>query len=1278
MKKGSIIGLSTAVLATLLLYANPSASNHRVLADSSTSVRQSTQTNSHTQSLPQNDLNNVINQQNSSDTQANKVNDKQAAKTNKVSVADDQITTAGTVTPTPTANGGYELSNDTFKVDIDKNGTIQGLYLQDDAYNTNYVLNAKDNPAQNNSAHKWVGDLMFQTKPTQASGAGDVWQKEYTNYSDATRKITINNNRVVVTYTPGKAVNGFTNLAVTETYYIDNDNNLKWDITVKNDADHSLDVGDLGVPLPFKEYWGYNSNDKTVKAYQESVLFHSFVGQNSSYIYANRPSGIGNFLVMTPDASTDTGFEYQDHWTWGSHSGDEAAWDVGSGSWDNGLNVYYIHSKAIQSGNRGYLPNTDLTLNPGASKTYSFKFDSAGIKNSTSNNSTSNPTNSKQTVDGSANDHSASAENASGVGDMTNTKFESQLKSVLYKNDIMDAVSVPGMVIPKKDNGDASGKLYLHTKLPTSAISFDFQNQTNDYVSQRNNANNDTNANLGSDQQGSVNFDKTVVKDGEQYHVYNIDFHSLGRNNVIVKYTLNGQSKQTTLQYYVIENPEKALDQHANFMLKTQWNDSSKFYNKEFDDWDFNTKAKRGNFNGPDWNSLGWGDDWGLTHGLFLAAQNAQTPNKDQVQAVDDYVNTTLWNGLMKNHHNDYKVPDWLDEKATGDKDTDNYAWRGFAYPHVYNTFYEMYRIEHNYPNLINYQESAKDYLLKAYNIMKALYSSDVSYNMDGLEGESTATGIINALKENGLNNEANTLQSFMKKKYDNFAKDPYPYTSEYPYDNTGEEAVYMLGDMYDNQHMMQMVDMKTRACRGVQPVWYLYDDPVTINGENWWQFQYTASLADTAMDNWLREQNNGLSSDQVGLAERANYGAKLANLTHINSGQIDGDPANLGAVSWTYQAELGSSTQALYGVGTGKLHNGWRSLSGEADLSVFGALQVLSADVVNDPVFGLTGYGADVQDNGDSYDIKPEDGLRTRLNLLDQKLAYTFDGDKYTHANVVKDGSSATFDFENMSKQPHKAHLSIYNGNGFQEKYDVMYDGKTVSKVDGNGQRNVTLDIPVNGSNGQIQIVKASKNNHSTTNNDQPTGTISHPTDQTTANSSSTSEPAKPQEQPDSASKPAIKVGTVVYATKKIGLYKQATFDKAQRPAVYPKQNRTRRPMFVVTDYAKSTNGTLRYKVRDINYGTKTAGKVGYITANAQYVVKAYNTVLPKSKRVMVISNKGVNAYRNVSLTKKAKHYKKGAILKVKKISQHNQTTRYELTNGYFITANKKLIINK
>jgi hypothetical protein len=150
----------------------------------------------------------------------------------------------------------------------------------------------------------------------------------------------------------------------------------------------------------------------------------------------------------------------------------------------------------------------------------------------------------------------------------------------------------------------------------------------------------------------------------------------------------------------------------------------------------------------------------------------------------------------------------------------------------------------------------------------------------------------------------------------------------------------------------------------------------------------------------------------------------------------------------------------------------------------------------------------------------------------------------------------------------------------------------------------------------------------------------------------------------------------SAIYAIKPIYMYSSPNFTKSDRVAKYPMKTRLKRPMFVINGYARSNNGALRYKVRDVNHGSKTAGKVGYITANRKYVESVYYKSVPKSKKITVISKKGVNAYRHANLTGKTAHYKKGTHLRVTKLVKHNLTTRYQLPNGRYVTANKLLVI--
>lgn len=174
---------------------------------------------------------------------------------------------------------------------------------------------------------------------------------------------------------------------------------------------------------------------------------------------------------------------------------------------------------------------------------------------------------------------------------------------------------------------------------------------------------------------------------------------------------------------------------------------------------------------------------------------------------------------------------------------------------------------------------------------------------------------------------------------------------------------------------------------------------------------------------------------------------------------------------------------------------------------------------------------------------------------------------------------------------------------------------------------------------------------------------------------------PVVPTPVPDNAvpiTEPATviaKKGEAVYSLKKIYMYKTKDFKKSQRIASYAKKPRINRPMFVVTDYAKSKNGNLRYVVRDVNHHSKTDGMKGMITANWNYVRPVYYRSAHKT--FTVINPRGVNEYKNKNLTVKVKNFKQGTVLKVKSFVKHNLTTRYLLSNGHYITGNRKLVIS-
>ncbi|KRK98588.1 hypothetical protein FD04_GL000320 [Secundilactobacillus odoratitofui DSM 19909 = JCM 15043] len=141
-----------------------------------------------------------------------------------------------------------------------------------------------------------------------------------------------------------------------------------------------------------------------------------------------------------------------------------------------------------------------------------------------------------------------------------------------------------------------------------------------------------------------------------------------------------------------------------------------------------------------------------------------------------------------------------------------------------------------------------------------------------------------------------------------------------------------------------------------------------------------------------------------------------------------------------------------------------------------------------------------------------------------------------------------------------------------------------------------------------------------------------------------------------------------IVYAIGKVKLYKHASLTGSV-VATYAKQKRTKRPMFKVVKKTQNSDGQSVFAVKAIR-----SGQTGYLTASRQSVVNAYYQTTPKT--IKVIATKGINQYQSKQLTGKKMAVSKGRTLRVKKLIKLGLTSRFELTNGHYVSANKKLVL--
>ena len=980
-----------------------------------------------------------------------------------------------------------EIANDSLKISVGDLGQISTLNIVNNPRNRsnreiNFVL-PNDTRPQNGVQHQWMGEMIFSvrssadgsfpadntgfvevdTNKTLAAG-GSTTASNIASDNPYIEKTVVSDKKVEVNFigqdlssTTDRTMKGFD---VKSTYDMDTeDGSLLWTITLKNKSDAYLEFGDVGLPMPWNnKYTNQNS------VYSERVTAHTFAGADSGYAYAIRCSGEGNYILFTPVATSGARIEYVDNWI-GSNNGVSdnrtgstfSNWTGDSGGWQPGLSVYYIHKDIHKTGRSYFEDATSLILEPGESQTYQFKFSAVRAGDNTPQESAESPNNASDSIE----------------------QRETNMRSILYQNGLIDAIAVPGFQTAL--NMDT--RLDLHyddslIKVDSVDIQCVHENDPFDEAHTPEHRsgmvnNSRTGRGLHDGNEGyeeSVSFVETKTVDGEQHHIYDLHFGCIGNNSVRVEYKLKvgdeWVSKFTQFEFNVLTELDQASDTHADFMVnETQdTNPDSPTYGI-YSDWYFAS--------GRDSNQRNhWGDDWSHDNINFIAMKNYLNPDAEQVKSIETYLIDFMWNTYMKNTQDNFIVANYLSASGAYSTSSGPYT-RTFSEVMEATGFFNMYRIVKAYPDLIEYRKPAAWYLEKAYGI----YSNRVGTGAIGFYGEQQIPDMIEALYAEGMDEEAFNLQErFAWYKANNCINATYPYGSEFAYDNTGEEGAFAAiqaltkywpdSDAAKNAYSaMSMANHKTRAMRGIQPTWYQYADPVFIGGESWWNFQYTASLAGSIMDDWMRyeELEDG---DTTAWAARVNYAAKISNFNAINMGQIS--DKYVGNVSWRYNMYKGGyGAMNVNDGGTRVMNNGWQDFSGESDEGLYGSLLRISADVVNDPIFGLYGYGANVTADETSYTVIPTDGFGKRVNILDQKIYVETTQDTITSAKFAMDGSSIELNVKGYTAASHVSHIAL-SGAGLKDGfYAINVNGEKVSQVYvKNNEANATITMPAGETN--------------------------------------------------------------------------------------------------------------------------------------------------------------------------------------------------------------------
>ena len=481
-----------------------------------------------------------------------------------------------------------------------------------------------------------------------------------------------------------------------------------------------------------------------------------------------------------------------------------------------------------------------------------------------------------------------------------------------------------------------------------------------------------------------------------------------------------------TLQLFGLEAPGDIIRKQAAFIVANQFEtDNSDPCYHGLLMWDMTVKHRINsscNPFGPNW-WAGGSDEIGLVSGLFLSAKNLYQPDEGQIRVLHAYLKDFVEERLTEQPgYRVHRMVPWFEMfdpwKERGADD----VWRAFNYVHVINTYCNMHRIAKKYS--YDFLEKPVYYIKQAYSYAKGMFSywmfpEGVGATEYGNMGElHLALSLSDALREEGLFEEASWIDETVRTKAQYFAAQEFPYGSEMAYDSTAFEAVYAYGKAIDDTRVMEKTMNAALANRGRQPIWYLYRTDLRQMGDGSWNVSYMTQLGAYPLYDWLFGQKQ-FSTELI----EAWYASYLAGWSIYNSGGYwSEEPENQGASGWIVDGYMGHFTGMRNE--RSPYVKGLVPMSGESALGFFGALQIAAAAVVDHPVLGRYGFGCRLEERDGAEAIVPTDGLGVRIHHIADEWSVELDRDRVKEA--VWDGRHLRLSIENLTKDDHTLLLMV------------------------------------------------------------------------------------------------------------------------------------------------------------------------------------------------------------------------------------------------------------
>ena len=504
----------------------------------------------------------------------------------------------------------------------------------------------------------------------------------------------------------------------------------------------------------------------------------------------------------------------------------------------------------------------------------------------------------------------------------------------------------------------------------------------------------------------------TFLRSEGSHHFYQLSFSGLGERDIRIVYG----EYSTHLYYFITEPIGTLLEKRAAFLARHQVKEEDKWYRGLFTEWNNETGVELS----PDnYDKIrGWRiyevtcDDPGLSKPAFLSTKQTVAPVQEQVDALEDYIACFVWGGLQQTEEEPYPyaiygIPDWYTLRNSRKKGNSGrtHLWRIYDYPHIALLYFNMYETARLYPEITT-RLSGKTYLYRAYRTALAMFQ--VPEELDGwsalktgLYNELVIPQIIEALQREGYSFESDRLGGYWRRKAAWFVQECKDiFGSEYPFDTTGFESTHILAKEALRQASFEREDnifgkeisyekaaifMENQiscnvACRGLlEPAYFWYGSD--YRGNN---MHYTLSYM-SQMGGWALLDYACYYAKEPFEILRLAYGSILSSWALLNSGD------EKSGYGWWFPGKENDGCacggfEPLYGHRTWLeqpcLGGAWY-YSCEIDLGFCGGVRGASVILAEDPLFGMTAYGAGLCRKEEGWILHGRDGVGRRFHYI-------------------------------------------------------------------------------------------------------------------------------------------------------------------------------------------------------------------------------------------------------------------------------------------------------